>query len=248
LAVEQLTQDPNVDKLQEHLADRLTAMLTRRLAVEPTLGFASTQPDELIRSVRLFVDSARRRGVSEASLGSANVIYLGLLLEVLAQQRREDQFVDAIVAIEEPEAHLHVGLQRHLFRYLLRSGSSLILTTHSPHVAAVAPVFSFVVLRASETGTVGRSTANLPVSPAQAADLERYIDVTRAEILFASMVILVEGLGELYILPALAAAVGFDLDAYGVVVASVHGTDFQPHPARPPRPGHAPRDHHRRGR
>lgn len=228
-AVQQLANDPNVDKLQEHLTRRLKAMLSHRLAVDPTLGFASSQPDELIRSVRLFVDSARRRGMSEVSLGSANVIYLGLLLEVLAQQRRDDQFVDALVAVEEPEAHLHVGLQRHLFRYLLRSESSLILTTHSPHIAAVAPIDSFVALRASANGTIGHSTTGLPIDEAQAADLERYIDVTRAEVLFASMVILVEGLGELYILPSLAAAAGFDLDAHGIVVASVHGTDFGPY-------------------
>ena len=227
-AVDQLTQDANVSKLEQHLSDRLKAMLGPRLAVTPTLGFASAKPDDLIRSVRLFIDAARQRGVSDTSLGSANVIYLGLLLEMLSQQRLAEQFVATLVAVEEPEAHLHVSLQRHLFRYLLRSGPALTLTTHSPHIASVTPVRSFVVLRATGQGTVGHSTAALPVTSDQAADLERYIDISRAEILFASAVILVEGLAELYILPALAAAAHFDLDAYGVVVASVHGTDFKP--------------------
>lgn len=228
-AVDQLTKDANVAKLQEHLTRRFGAMLGQRMAVEPTLGFASSQPDELIRSVRLFLDAERRRGVSEASLGSANVIYLGLLLEVLAQQRKDDQFVASVVAVEEPEAHIYVSLQRHLFRYLLRSESALLLTTHSPNIAAVAPIGSFVVLRATDAGTVGYSTVDLPVTPAEAEDLERYLDVTRAEVLFSTAVILVEGLGEIYIIPALASAAGFDLDAYGVVVASVHGTDFKPY-------------------
>lgn len=230
-AVDQLTKDANVAKLEKHLTDRLQAMLGPRLAVEPTLGFASSQPDELIRAVRLFLDTARRRGISDTSLGSANVIYLGLLLEALSQQRLDEQFVATLIAVEEPEAHLHVSLQRHLFGYLLRSGPALILTTHSPHIAAVTPVRSFIVLRATETGTVGASTAALPVTSEEAADLERYIDISRAEVLFASAVILVEGLAELYVLPALAAAAGFDLDAYGAVVASVHGTDFKPYRA-----------------
>ncbi|MFF7127216.1 AAA family ATPase [Streptomyces sp. NPDC008240] len=228
-AVDQLTKDANVAKLEEHLNNRLGAMLGPRLAVEPTLGFASSQPDELIRAVRLFLDTARRTSISDTSLGSANVIYLGLLLEALSQQRLDEQFVATLIAVEEPEAHLHVSLQRHLFGYLLRSGPALILTTHSPHVAAVAPIRSFIVLRATETGTVGASTAALPVTSDEAADLERYIDISRAEVLFASAVILVEGLAELYVLPALAAAAGLDLDAYGAVVASVHGTDFKPY-------------------
>ncbi|NUK25445.1 AAA family ATPase [Streptomyces lunaelactis] len=230
-AVDQLAQDANVAKLEEHLSIRLGAMLGPRLAVEPTLGFASSKPDELVRAVQLFMDTARRRGISDASLGSANVIYLGLLLEALSQQRLDEQFVATLVAVEEPEAHLHVSLQRHLFGYLLRSGPSLVLTTHSPHIAAVAPVRSFIVLRATDNGTVGASTAALPVSDDEAEDLERYLDVSRAEVLFASAVVLVEGLAELYVLPALAAAAGFDLDAYGAIVASVHGTDFKPYRA-----------------
>jgi putative ATP-dependent endonuclease of OLD family len=228
LAVQQLTKDPNVKNLELFLSQRLTAMAGGRLPVTPTLGFASSQPDELIRAVRLFVDAARSRTVTEASLGGANVLYLGLLLEALEQQRQQDMFVTTILAVEEPEAHLHVSLQRRLFRYLLRSEPSLLLTTHSPHIAAVAPLESLVLLRSDRGETVGATTAGLVVSEEVRSDLERYLDVSRAELLFASVVLLVEGLAESYIVPALAEAAGFDLDAHGVVVASVHGTDFAP--------------------
>lgn len=227
-AVSQLTSDSAVATLQTDLGSRLDEMLGPRLAIEPTLGFASSQPDELVRAIRLFVDAKRTRAVSESSLGSANIIYLALLLEILRRQRIDDQFIATLVAVEEPESHLHVSLQRKLFHYLLRAEPSLVLTTHSPHIAAVTPVKSFVVLRSTIDGSVGESTAGLNIPAQQAEDIERYIDVSRAEILFASAVILVEGLAELYILPSLAAAAGFDLDGYGVIVASAHGTDFGP--------------------
>lgn len=230
-AVDQLRSDPNVSVLEQHLSTRLTSMTGPRLPVTPTLGFASSEPDELLRAVRLFVDANRKRQVGDASLGSANVLYLGLLLEALEQQRSDQDFITTILAVEEPEAHLHVSLQRRLFSYLLRSEPTLLLTTHSPHVAAVAPIDSLVILRETLNGTVGRTTASVPVNSRQRTDLERYLDISRAEILFATVVILVEGLAEAYIVPALATAAGFDLDSYGIVVASVHGTDFAPYVA-----------------
>ena len=227
-AVDQLRLDPNVSTLEGHLMARLNSMTGPRRPLQPSLGFASTAPDELVRAVRLFIDAGRRHQVADASLGGANVLYLGLLLESLTQQRLQDEFVTTILAVEEPEAHLHVSLQRRLFSYLLRSEPTLLLTTHSPHIAAVTPLHSLVVLRNSNSGTVGHTTAGLAVSDRQKTDLERYLDVSRAEILFASSVILVEGLAELYVIPALANAAGFDLDSHGVIVASVHGTDFAP--------------------
>ncbi|MGW3635351.1 hypothetical protein ACWD7F_35315 [Streptomyces sp. NPDC005122] len=44
-------------------------------------------------------DTTRRRGISDTSLGSANVIYLGLLLEAPSQQQAEE-FIATLVAVE----------------------------------------------------------------------------------------------------------------------------------------------------
>ena len=61
------------------------------------------------------------------------------------------------------------------------------------------------------------------------ADLDRYLDTSRAELLFAKAVVLVEGIADVYVMRSLAERLGFDLDAWGVVVASVQGTDFGPY-------------------
>ncbi|MDJ0347389.1 hypothetical protein QMK19_40120 [Streptomyces sp. H10-C2] len=79
----------------------------------------------------------------------------------------------------------------------------------------------------------GHTTASVVppdlISPAVTLDLERYLNVTRAEILFAREVIFVEGAADAYLLPALAEAAGFYFDDYGIVVSSVEGTDFAPY-------------------
>jgi len=56
--------------------------------------------------------------------------------------------------------------------------------------------------------------------------LERYLDVTRAELFFARRVIFVEGAAEMMLVDALATAAGFDLRGHGVSLISVEGLNF----------------------
>ena len=55
------------------------------------------------------------------------------------------------------------------------------------------------------------------------------MDVTRAEILFARGVLLVEGDAERFLVPALAEGLGYLLDELGITVCSVAGTNFRPY-------------------
>lgn len=228
-AASKLALDPEIDGLQQRLADRLHDMVGPRLPVEPTVGVTSSRPDSLVRSLRLFMDAARTRSIADASLGAANVLYLGLLMEALAVRRAASAFVVTMMGVEEPEAHLHVGVQRRLFRHLLNTEPALLLTTHSPHIAAVAPLDSLLLFRASGSTTVASTALKAKLDDREQRDITRYLDVSRAELLFSRMVLLVEGIAEVFLLPAIASAAGFDLDEYGIVILNVAGTDFAPY-------------------
>lgn len=88
-----------------------------------------------------------------------------------------------------------------------------------------------MVLRKSpgQNSSEGVSTANLDLDEKQVADLERYLDVTRGELLFARGVLLVEGDAELFLIPVLGKLNNFDFDELGITVCSVSGTNFLPY-------------------
>ena len=141
------------------------------------------------------------------------------------------------LAIEEPEAHLHPHVQRLVYRHYLGDEDNApknvttILTTHSPHIASVAPLRSIVLLRETvgSKATVITSAAQVELLPDEEDDLQRYIDVTRGELFFARGIIFVEGDAERFLIPAFAKAMGIDLDALGVTVCSVASANFLPY-------------------
>lgn len=233
-----VSQSAEVKELVDAINDRVRNMVGPGHAVETTLGFSPSDPERLLRALRLFVDAGRRE-IGSASLGSANILYLTLKALELDLSVDEGQRYHTFLAIEEPEAHLHPHLQRLVYRDFLRSPTeneherpvSILLTTHSPHIASVAPLNSIVLLRTTEDGRSSEavSTATLDLDPAVVADLERYLDVTRGEMLFAKTVILVEGEAERFLVPALAKARGVDFDKFGITVCSVAGTNFAPY-------------------
>jgi len=229
-ATEKLTSEKDIQTLKSDIDSRLANMIGNVIKIDPSLGFTPTNPERLARALRMFGDGSRKRPIGDLSLGINNVLYLLLLALELERKEASSERATTILAIEEPEAHLHTHLQRLVFRDFLRRESPVILTTHSPHIASVAPLPSLVLLRKDKSGaTIGHSAFGAELGEQEVADIERYLDATRAEILFARGVVLVEGPAEMFLVPAFSAAMGYPLDEYGVTVCSVHGTDFVPY-------------------
>lgn len=136
-----------------------------------------------------------------------------------------------ILAIEEPEAHLHPVNQRLIYKDVIQnSNNSVLLTTHSTHITAIAPINSIVHLHNDGTkGTEIHATAAMPMDEGEFLDVERYLDVKRGEIYLGKAVLLVEGIAEEYVVPRFAELLGKPLDEKGIIVCNINCTNFTPY-------------------
>ena len=232
-ASDEVTRLDDVEQLKENVANRFSEISGPRQDIKLDLGFSPIEASRLHRNIRLLIDDGER-GIRDASLGSANLVFLSLKALELEQSIVDGNRNHTLLAIEEPEAHLHPHLQRSVYRHFFEGLDavrgdpvSVVLTTHSPHIASVTPLRSIVLLKdTADRGSVGSSTAALDLTDTEQEDLGRYLDVTRAEMLFARGILLVEGEAERFLLPVFAETLDVDLDHLGISVCSVGGTHF----------------------
>ena len=157
----------------------------------------------------------------KSGLGSKNTLFMACELILLSQETEACK----LLLIEEPEAHLHPQKQLRVMKALQSLATEdrlqIIVTTHSPNLASVIDLDNLVLLWKSRAFALNKGSTKLSVS--DYSFLQRFLDVTKANLFFARGVMIVEGDAENILLPTLATILERDFTENGVSIVNVGG-------------------------
>jgi putative ATP-dependent endonuclease of the OLD family len=156
-------------------------------------------------------------------LGSHNLLCIASELLHLQKQGWEGL---RLGLVEEIEAHLHPQAQLQVMETLQREACDvqLIFTTHSPNIGSKIHLGHLIFCQGNKAFPMGDEYTML--EPTDYSYLERFLDVTKANLFFAKGVILVEGWGEELIVPVLGKKIGINITAKGISVVNIGNTAF----------------------
>lgn len=239
-----------ITKLQERMESGKKEILA--YAERTGASFDKAEPDfegtlsepELFSALKLIIKhgSGLKIPATHNGLGYNNLIYISLLLakmqvEADADYNAENPKVFPMLAIEEPEAHLHPSMQ-YLFLKFLKENSQgktrkvrqLFVTTHSTQITSAVTLDEIICLHKVDGQTKaaypGKAFDGLLDGQKSKAHVQRFMDATKADMLFAKSLILVEGIAEQWVIPALLKYHGLELEEHHALIVNMGGRYF----------------------
>jgi predicted ATP-dependent endonuclease of OLD family len=236
--------DELISLLQERMKEGKEQILS--YAKETGASFNNAEPNfegsisdvEMFSVLKLIVEYSTGIKVpaTHNGLGYNNLIYMSLLLAKMqvnsdGNYMGSNSKVFATLAIEEPEAHLHPAMQYKFLKFLKENKTKkkvrqIFVTTHSTHITSAVSLDEIICLH-NENGdtTVGYPGKVFPNEKSKKY-VERFLDATKSDMLFAQKVILVEGLAEQLLMSIFAQYENKSLEDNHVAVINVGGRFF----------------------
>lgn len=222
-----IENNPVVTGTQRTLNEEYLANFTIANApLEGHVGMARVELRHILEKLDLWIEDPVLATRTMRGLGSMNILFMAS--ELLLLRQNEDIGLPLLL-IEEPEAHLHPQLQLLVSEYLsdnaAGAGASkiqVIMTTHSPTLGSKLRLEAVTLMYRGSAFSLAPDKTRL-----QAGDyrfLERFMDATKANLLFAKGVMIVEGDAENILLPTIADLLGRSLTRYGISIVKVGST------------------------
>lgn len=250
--VEKLIKDTNkaiedgqdVKRIKQKLSKNLKN-IADRYAQNINIYMNENNYEDLMKDIKLLIGNGENiHSVELNGLGYNNLLYIALLItqQSIEKENKMNKYdcLYPILIVEEPEAHLHPSLQKHLANHFFNQKvlGQVIMTSHSTHVTSSCSNLDSLILLYKDNDDSSKIFSKKIGDIFNIKDkkemeykryLERWLDATKTNIFFGRRVLLVEGIAERLIIPELFyQKYGKTLESENIVIISVDGVSFRP--------------------